>query len=156
MEKGSLGDQIHQRFRVWAEDDSIRLRPIEGDAAIRSITLDDDEEEVSVNGKAFSDEELRAFLGKDGALIAELAALDAEERRAALGLERRCGADRDEEEPATPGVSGIPRVPPRPAGTRASGRSGSRVTATTASRSAVRSTSRPARPPATPSASAVR
>ena len=115
VEKGSLGDQIHQRFRVWAEDDSIRLRPIEGDPAIRSITLDDDEEEVSVNGKSFSDEELRAFLGKDGELIAELAALDAEERRAALGLEDDAARTGDEEDDrATPGVSGIPGVSPMP------------------------------------------
>lgn len=30
---GSLGDRIHQHFRVWVEDETIRLRPIEGDPA---------------------------------------------------------------------------------------------------------------------------
>ena len=52
----SLGDRIHERFRVWVEDDAIRLRPIEGDPAIRSIALEDEEEEASVNGKAFTAE----------------------------------------------------------------------------------------------------
>lgn len=127
VEKGSLGDQIHQRFRVWAEDDSIRLRPIEGDAAIRSIELEDDEEEVSVNGKAFSDEELRAFLGKDGELIAELAALDAEERRAALGLDDDEAQREAEDEGASAGVSGIPGVPPVPPTPPVSGRGPIRI-----------------------------
>ena len=84
--QGRLGDQIHERFRVSVEDETIYLRPIERDSAIRSIELEDGKEEASVNGKAFSGEELRAFLGHDGELIAELAALDAEERRAELGL----------------------------------------------------------------------
>ena len=95
------------------EDESIRLRPIEGDPAIRSIELDDDEEEVSVNGKAFSAEELRAFLGKDGELIAELAALDTDERRAALGLEDDAARTGDEEDDAgDAGGLPVPGVPP--------------------------------------------
>lgn len=110
VEKGSLGDQIHQRFRVWVEDDSIRLRPIEGDPAIRSIELVDDEAEVEVNGKAFSDDELRAFLGKDGELVASLAALDAEERRAALGLDEDGSAGVS----GTPGFAPTPPIPPAP------------------------------------------
>ena len=84
--QGDLGDRIHQRFRVWVEDESIRLRPVEADSAIRTIALADDENEASVNGKAFSAEELHAFLGQDGDLVAELAVLDAAERRATLGL----------------------------------------------------------------------
>ncbi|MEO7975248.1 MAG: hypothetical protein ABIU84_16845, partial [Thermoanaerobaculia bacterium] len=93
-EPTALGDRIHARFRVWVEDESIRLRPIEGDPAIRSIALEDEEEEATVNGKAFSNEELRAFLGKDGELVAELAALDSRERRAALGVDDGDSEDR--------------------------------------------------------------
>ena len=116
---GSLGERIHERFRVWVEDDTIRLRPVEGDPAIRSIELEDDAAEVTVNGKAFSAEELRAFLGKDGELIAELAALDGAQRRAALGL----AADEAQAEedggatmmvPAIPGVLPVPPIPPVP------------------------------------------
>ncbi len=123
---GSLGDRIHQHFRVWVEDETIRLRPIEGDPAIRSIALEDDEAEVSVNGKAFTAEELRAFLGKDGELIAELAALDADGRRAALGIDdgegkwRETEAGAGAEVPPGPGaspgspISPIPPIPPIP------------------------------------------
>ncbi len=109
---GSLGDRIHERFRVWVEDETIRLRPIEGDPAIRSIVLADDEEEASVNGKAFSGEELRAFLGKDGEMIAELAALDADGRRAALGIAE--GEPQGRDEAAGPPGSGTPSLPPIP------------------------------------------
>lgn len=117
---GSLGERIHQHFRVWVEDETIRLRPIEGDPAIRSIALEDDEEEVSVNGKAFTAEELRAFLGKDGELIAELAALDADGRRAALGIDDGEGKGREAEAggnaavPPGAGTSPIPPIPPIP------------------------------------------
>ncbi len=107
--QGDLGQRIHQRFRVWVEDETIRLRPVDGDSAIRSIALEDDEEEAAVNGKAFSAEELRAFLGKDGELVAELAALDAAERRAVLGLAVDTG-----EAPAEVGRGLIPPVPPMP------------------------------------------
>ena len=114
----SLADRIHQHFRVWVEDETIRLRPIEGDPAIRSIALEDDEEEVSVNGKAFTAEELRAFLGKDGELLAELAALDADDRRVALGLEDGEPQEGEDEAggvavvPPAPGAPSIPPVPP--------------------------------------------
>lgn len=108
--QGDLGDRIHQRFRVWVEDESIRLRPVEADSAIRSIALADDENEASVNGKAFSAEELHAFLGKDGDLVAELAGLDAVERRTVLGL-----AVDGEEAQADEGRGGIiPTMPPMP------------------------------------------
>lgn len=113
----SLGDRIHERFRVWVEDDAIRLRPIEGDPAIRSIALEDEEEEASVNGKAFTADELRAFLGKDGELIAELAALDAHARRATLGLddgEAGEGATKEDGEVAMPPSPGVPPIPPVP------------------------------------------
>lgn len=104
----SLGDRIHQRFRVRVADDSIRLRPIEGDPAIRSIELEDGDDEASVNGKAFSEEELRAFLGKDGELVAELLALDSAERRTVLGL------DRDESLSGQVPGSGVPEPPEAP------------------------------------------
>ncbi|MEO8197773.1 MAG: polymer-forming cytoskeletal protein [Thermoanaerobaculia bacterium] len=113
----SLGDRIHERFRVWVEDETIRLRPIEGDPAIRSIALEDDEAEAAVNGKAFTGDELRAFLGKDGELIAELAALDGDGRRAALGIEDDEPQERKEAAgglAAGPPASGAPPIPPIP------------------------------------------
>ncbi len=119
--QASLGVRIHERFRVWVEEESIRLRPLEAESAIRSIELEDGEDEASVNGKAFSGEELRAFLGQDGELIAELAALDAEARRAALGLEADESRGRVEVDsvagagfPPVPPMPGVPPVPPVP------------------------------------------
>ncbi len=111
--QGDLGERIHQRFRVSLEDESIRLSPIEGDRAIRSIELADDENEASVNGKVFSAEELRAFLGKDGELVAELAALGAEARRAALGgATEGAGATAEVDgEPIPPAPPGAPMIP---------------------------------------------
>lgn len=106
-----LGARIHERFRVWVEDESIRLRPVEGDPAIRSIELEDGEEEAAVNGKSFTAEELRAFLGKDGELIAELAALDGAARRAALGLDEDGAAVEAEGGDPAPAVPPIPPVP---------------------------------------------
>lgn len=114
---GNLGDRIHERFRVWVEDETIRLRPIDGDPAIRSIELEDGEEEATVNGKTFSADELRAFLGKDGELVSELAALDTDQRRAALGLGDDAPPTRVEEErgvPAPPSAPGVPPLPPVP------------------------------------------
>lgn len=113
--QGSLGDRIREHYRVTVEAETIRLRPREADSAIRSIELADDEEEASVNGKAFSGEELRAFLGQDGEWIAELAALDAEERRVALGVAADAPSGRVEVgSDATAGVPPVPPVPPVP------------------------------------------
>jgi len=66
--------------------DSVLLRPLDEDSAIRSVEIEEDGE-VLVNGKSFDEEELESFLGEDGAVIAALAALDVEERWAALGFE---------------------------------------------------------------------
>jgi len=110
-----LGNRIHARFRVWVEDESIRLRPVEGDPAIRSIELEDGEEEVAVNGKAFTADELRAFLGKDGELIAELAALDDDERRAALGLDEGGASVRVQADGSAPAAPAEPAAPSDPA-----------------------------------------
>lgn len=111
-----LGDRVHDRYRVWVEDDEIRLRPKGGDSAVRSITLSDDDEEAEVNGKAFSADELRAFLGKDGELVADLLALDAEGRRRALGHSaEETGEDSESSGvPAPPPAPGAPPVPPVP------------------------------------------
>jgi hypothetical protein len=110
---GELGDRLHQRFRVWIEDETIRLRPLEDDSAIRSIELADGESEASVNGKAFTADELRAFLGKDGELIADLAALDGEARRVALGLAEPEATEADGI-PAPPDPDGPPSPPEPP------------------------------------------
>ncbi|MEO8276271.1 MAG: polymer-forming cytoskeletal protein, partial [Thermoanaerobaculia bacterium] len=123
-----LGARIHERFRVQVEEEQIELRPIENDSVVRSIELADGESEASVNGKAFSAAELSAFLGKDGELVAELAALDAEGRREALGAGAKKSAADDEEaaiadgrreserEAARRGVPPPPPPPPVPGG----------------------------------------
>jgi hypothetical protein len=114
-EARSLGDRIHEHFRVWIEDETIRLRPIESDTAIKSIELEDGDDEVTVNGKAFSGDELRAFLGKDGELIAELAALDSDARRGVLGLnDETPETDDDAEESGHPSMPAAPGAPPPP------------------------------------------
>ncbi len=120
-EAASLGDRIHQRFRVWVEDDSIRLRPIDADPALRSIELEDGDDEASVNGKAFSEEELRAFLGKDGELVAELLALDSEERRTVLGMGGDEAGSGDESNSRGEPGSGLPEPPEAPEAPEAPG-----------------------------------
>ena len=104
-----------ESYRVEVGDDGIELSPIASDSAVASIELLDDEDEALVNGKAFSRQELEAFLGEDGKEIAALLGLSSEDRRARLG-------HRDEEEPldegdvpVAPGAPGAPS-PPHPPG----------------------------------------
>ncbi len=101
----SLDARVRERFAVEPLGQSLLLRPLDASTAVRSIELPDDDDAALVNGKRFSDEELRAFLGRDGELVAELLALDGEERRAELGLEH----PGEEKEPE----AGLP-TPPEP------------------------------------------
>ncbi|KAB2957116.1 MAG: hypothetical protein F9K18_12935, partial [Thermoanaerobaculia bacterium] len=75
-----------ERYAVEGLSESVLLRPRAEGSAVRSIEIDDDGS-VLVNGKDFDPEELVSFLGEDGQRLAALAALDADGRRAALGLE---------------------------------------------------------------------
>jgi len=106
----SLGDRTRQRFEIEVLSESLLLRPLDEASAVRAIELPDDDVVAIVNGKTFSESEVRAFLGADGELIGDLLALDAEERRAALGL-----AAEEESEAAGEGlpVPPAPPVPPR-------------------------------------------
>ena len=111
---------LTERYRVEVVEDGIELAPIERDSAVESIRLEDGESEALVNGKSFSAEELKAFLGADGVLLAELLSLSDDERRRRLGVPPEAEDDevrvtpRPEDEGAV--VGGIPRIPraPRP------------------------------------------
>lgn len=83
--ESDLGERVRARFEVDALREGLLLRPVTPGGAVRSIELADDGE-VLVNGKPFDEEELASFLGADGALLVELVRLDADERRARLGL----------------------------------------------------------------------
>lgn len=74
------------RYRVEVDEDGVELTPTERDSAVESIRLEDGESEALVNGKSFSADELKAFLGADGSLLADLLALSDEERRRRLGI----------------------------------------------------------------------
>lgn len=110
--ESDLGERALARFRADALRDGVLLRPLQESSALRSIELVDDGE-VLVNGKEFAQEELEAFLGADGALVAALARMDAVDRRLALGLpagESRLRAAEGEEEVTVEVGSGAPRV----------------------------------------------
>lgn len=81
----ALGKQLFERYEVRALTESLLLRPRAADSAVRSIEIEDGGD-VLVNGKDFDEQELVAFLGKDGELIRDLLALDADARRTALGF----------------------------------------------------------------------
>ncbi|HSM13294.1 MAG TPA: hypothetical protein VLA66_04440 [Thermoanaerobaculia bacterium] len=83
---GGPGALLLERYTVEPLSDAVFLRPIEESPAIRSVELTD-EGQVLVNGKEFDRDELEGFLGEDGRLLAELAGMDPDERRAALGFE---------------------------------------------------------------------
>jgi len=83
----TLGKRALERYDVRALADSLLLRPRDAESAVRSIEIEDGGD-VLVNGKDFDEKELVAFLGKDGELIRDLLALDADGRRAALGFPR--------------------------------------------------------------------
>jgi len=110
-----------ERYSAEGLSESVLLRPRAEGSAVRSIEIDDDGS-VLVNGKDFDEEELVTFLGEDGRRLAELADLDARERRAALGLElpeaaaeaEESGARVEFDMPSIPGVPPIPHVPPVP------------------------------------------
>lgn len=104
----SLGDRTRDRFEIEVLSESLLLRPLDEASAVRAIELPDDDVVAIVNGKTFSESEVRAFLGADGELIGDLLALDAEERRAALGFA-------EQEEPVGAGEgSPVPPTPPVP------------------------------------------
>ena len=83
----ALGKRALERYDVRALAESLLLRPRDAESAVRSIEIED-AGDVLVNGKDFDEKELAAFLGKDGELIRDLLALDADARRAALGFPR--------------------------------------------------------------------
>jgi hypothetical protein len=83
----ALGKQALERYDVRPLAESLLLRPRDAESAVRSIEIEDGGD-VLVNGKDFDEKELVAFLGKDGELIRDLLALDADARRAALGFPR--------------------------------------------------------------------
>lgn len=108
--------------------DSVLLRPLDDDSAIRSVEIEDDGD-VLVNGKPFDEEELESFLGEDGIAIAALAVLDVGERWAAFGFEGEApeAGPRDIDIKIRVPKVAVPPVPPLPANVRVHGALDDRV-----------------------------
>jgi hypothetical protein len=94
-EPTALGLQLLERFEVRDLADGLLLQPRVETSAVRVIEISDDGE-ILVNGKSFDERELAGFLGRDGELVAELLALDADARFAAFGHSRQARAPRVE------------------------------------------------------------
>jgi hypothetical protein len=111
-----LGRALLERFEIRTEDEALLLEPRDPASAVRTIEIEGDD--VLVNGKRFDEDELAAFLGADGELVADLVELSDDERLAALGFPeiRKRRRERGEVEISVPiGVPG-PRIHVRPSG----------------------------------------